>query len=560
MRHTLRSVLALVATTLAVSACDKLPNYNNIDGPQPSSMPSGAPTPVPSSMPSGMPSSMPAGSDGPGITVNPHPHLGGNAMSGQEVFRFETFGNEKFWTDAARLPQGIVAAGLTPVQALQAGLHVDVEALSPEIVAVVAQELKTDLSPANAPALNDPATTVALINANAVLGVVPKDTNGDGELNVMAGDKVGVSCALCHSVTDRSVFNLQAGGSIGKRVDGPAMTTLNVGAILALAANTRAFYPNAQLASSGNVGRAPSGLTRNSSEAEFDAYFSNPAYYPVGTFDDTVDGNGNSVKNPPLFEQDLAAPYGSAGEISKLDDFSNVVYTVLFDPTSLTTPEGRAFLQARAGAAGTQLADDYAAVLAETQVTGYPFVTAQATGRVAESSLTGRRVDEAKLLDMNAYLDALKAPIGAEVDANSAMRGRQLFRTNCTQCHNVNQAVFVPPTLTPLETVWPGYQPMEVGPRGDTTLSPILNAPGTFDDKLIIVDASPRERRGNALPLLLDLAPPANRSFLHDASVPSLDNLLDPSRGASAPHPFYVANPADRTDMVNFLKSLDSER
>nr|MBA3673156.1 hypothetical protein [Gemmatimonadaceae bacterium] len=88
-------------------------------------------------------------------------------------------------------------------------------------------------------------------------------------------------------------------------------------------------------------------------------------------------------------------------------------------------------------------------------------------------------------------------------------------------------------------------------------MSPIQDSPGTFDDKMIVEDASDRgEKRGTPLPLLLDLA--RTTLFLHDASVTSLDQLLDPSRGAKAPHPFYVADPDRRVDMVEFLKSLDA--
>ena len=42
-------------------------------------------------------------SDGPGIAVNPNPHRMGNAAAGRDVFRFETFGNEGFWTDGRRI-------------------------------------------------------------------------------------------------------------------------------------------------------------------------------------------------------------------------------------------------------------------------------------------------------------------------------------------------------------------------------------------------------------------------------------------------------------------------
>lgn len=113
--------------------------------------------------------------------------------------------------------------------------------------------------------------------------------------------------------------------------------------------------------------------------SEVDAYLSNPSYYPVGTFDDTFDGNGNSVHNSALFRQDLAAPYGTEGSIARLDNFSNLVYTSLFDLTMLTTPGGRAFVHKLAGAAGDEMVDNYVKVLSATHVTGYPFVLANTT-------------------------------------------------------------------------------------------------------------------------------------------------------------------------------------
>lgn len=98
-------------------------------------------------------------------------------------------------------------------------------------------------------------------------------------------------------------------------------------------------------------------MTADSSEADVDAYLSNPAFYPVGTFDETQDGVGNPVMNTPLFRQDLAAPFGSAGEFAELLDISNGSFTTNLDPTTLVTPEGRAFLKARAGALGEELAN-----------------------------------------------------------------------------------------------------------------------------------------------------------------------------------------------------------
>lgn len=56
-------------------------------------------------------------------------------------------------------------------------------------------------------------------------------------------------------------------------------------------------------------------------------------------FDDTPDGNGQPMHNQPLFRQDLAAPYGSAGKISTEDNFANQVSVALLDPTSITTTQ-----------------------------------------------------------------------------------------------------------------------------------------------------------------------------------------------------------------------------
>jgi cytochrome c2 len=490
-------------------------------------------------------------------TNNPG-HQTGNAAAGRAVFRFETFGNEGFWSDAMRLPKGMMDAQFTPVQALKAGLQVDVDALDAETRAAIAKELATDLSPRNAPMLNDPKTTVKLVNANAVIGVVAVDTNGDGKLTVESGDKVGIACALCHTITDKSVYDLPKGGSIGRRIDGPANNNLNMGALLAMAANSRAYYPNLQAELGGKtIGRAPKGLTKDSTEAEVDAYLTNPKFYPVGTFDETADGNGNPVANTPFFRTDLAAPWGTSASNNKLDDIANGSYTINLDLTTLVTPEGRQMLRGKGGAAGEELANGYAAILKATGVTGYPFVKAALTGRAGEAATpVGRRVENRKLVDMNAYTDSLQAPEGAQVDMAASSRGRELFRQNCTSCHNVDQSKPVPSMLVEMKAIWPGYNPTASAQR-KAPMSPIQNSEGVFDDKMIVEDASDRgEKRGVALPLLLDLA--RKPYYLHDASVATLESLLDENRGERAPHPFYITNANERNDVVQFLKGLDT--
>jgi hypothetical protein len=71
--------------------------------------------------------------------------------------------------------------------------------------------------------LNDPANTLALINAKAVIGIVPfGGVNGQPQT-------LGLSCAFCHSTVDDSFAP-----GIGHRLDGWQNCDLNVGAIVAL--------------------------------------------------------------------------------------------------------------------------------------------------------------------------------------------------------------------------------------------------------------------------------------------------------------------------------------
>ncbi|HWA74423.1 MAG TPA: hypothetical protein VG937_18890 [Polyangiaceae bacterium] len=540
-----------------------------------------------------------AGSAGPsdGATDQFH-HPTGDADKGQAVFRFETFGNEGFWTRTLRLPQGMESAKLTVIQALEAGVNFDIESFPPTLRDEIIAEAETDLSPANAPVMNDPTTFMALLEANAVVGIAARNVktlNGTldiNETNVYAGESVGMTCAFCHGLTDGSVYAMPQGGGIGVRSDGRANHDLNVGASLALGENSRAFYPTLALDLVANkhksVSRLGVGLglvSKAATEEEVDSYLLDPELYPVGMFDDAADGNGAPMHNTPLFRADLAAPWGTDGSIEMLQNFNNLVYTALFDPTDLTTEGGRQFMFERGGAAGTEIVDNYVGILASMGVpaggvNGYPFVgrpgktdvaVGLAAGAKVEDSLIGIRVDDTALLDLNAYLNSLPAPRVVSPLGARVARGRMLFRTACTSCHNDDQSRFVPQNIVPYNdsveffenaparpALFPSYAGALVADRSAARLAPARNSPGIFDDKLIIVDASNRNQpRGSALPLLLDLARKPN--FLHDSSVASLDELLDPTRGEGAPHPFFIADPDQRQDVALFLESLDDQ-
>ena len=144
---------------------------------------------------------------------------------GKQIFRFDTFGDEDYWGGKLQLHKAIegaalggVGPGVSPKTALTvAGLKVDVDALPGNLQAKLKQG-KVDL--------DSPATTLALLQLNAVVGVKGFFDQG-GSLS-----SIGITCALCHSTVDDSFAP-----GIGKRLDGWPNQDLNVGLIVSLAPN-----------------------------------------------------------------------------------------------------------------------------------------------------------------------------------------------------------------------------------------------------------------------------------------------------------------------------------
>ena len=147
-------------------------------------------------------------------------------MEGRKIFRSDTFGSEAFWTKTrlheviAGEKNGGVGPGISPNRALELGLRVDSGAL----VKILVEAIK-----AGTANLDNPEVTVALLRANAVVGV-----KGFFQGNRLTG--IGITCALCHSTVDDSLKN-----GIGRRLDGWPNRELNIGEIVAAAPDLSAF-------------------------------------------------------------------------------------------------------------------------------------------------------------------------------------------------------------------------------------------------------------------------------------------------------------------------------
>jgi Di-haem oxidoreductase, putative peroxidase len=151
-------------------------------------------------------------------------NMQGMVDQGRRIFRYDTFGDEAFWGGALNLHQAIageklggVGPGVSPKTALSVGLKVDADALPANLV----EQIK-----AGKVNMDDPATTLALLKLNSVIGVTGFFDKA-GKL-----ESIGIQCAFCHSTVDNSFAP-----GIGHRLDGWPNRDLNVGAIVSLSPN-----------------------------------------------------------------------------------------------------------------------------------------------------------------------------------------------------------------------------------------------------------------------------------------------------------------------------------
>lgn len=324
---------------------------------------------------------------------------------GREIFRFDTFGSEAFWGDSLRLHQAIageanggVGAGISPAAALGLGLKVDAAMLPADLVAAI-QAGDVDLE--------DPATTLALLELDAVVGV--KGVFADsGELA-----SVGIRCSLCHSTVDDSFAP-----GIGLRLDGWPNRDLDVGAIIAAAPDLSV------VATLLGVDEATvRAVTRSWGPGKFDAhvFLDGKAFRP--------DESSAAVLLPPA--------YGLAGvNLATYTGWGTVTYWNAFVANLEMHGIGRLW--------DPRLAD------AER----FPIAAAAGFDDLApaDDQITG------KLAALHFYQLAIPAPEppAGSFDAAAAGRGEVLFagKADCAGCH-------VPPLYT--EPGWNLHTPDEIG-------------------------------------------------------------------------------------------------
>jgi hypothetical protein len=324
---------------------------------------------------------------------------------GKKAFRHDTFGDEEFWGGRLRLHEAIagkdnggVGPGVSPATALAVGLKVDVDALPEKLI----QQLKKGQVD-----LEDPATTLALLKVNAVVGVTGSFDSGHRLVSM------GIQCALCHSTVDDS-FAL----GIGRRLDGWANRDLNVGAIVALAPDL-SFFTNLLGVNDATV-RA---VLNSWGPGKFDAALAldGKAFRP--------DGASGATLIPPAFGLAGVNLHTSTGWGS-VTHWNGLV-------ANLEMHGKGTFYDPRLGDFGK-----------------FPVAAANVFGNVRndEDLITS------KLAALHFYQLAIPAPEPprGSFDRRAAQRGERLFnaRADCARCH-------VPPLFT--EPGWNMHAPDEIG-------------------------------------------------------------------------------------------------
>lgn len=324
---------------------------------------------------------------------------------GRQTFRFETFGDEAFWSDGLGLDRAIegeknggVGGGVSPATALKLGLKVDMDALPAALVGQI-KAGKVDM--------NDPAITLALIKLNAVLGVV-----GTFDGNRMT--KVGLTCAVCHSTVDDGFAS-----GIGHRLDGWGNRDLNPGAIIAAT-------PNVSLvANELKVDVATAKKVLNS--------------WGPGRFDAELDKDGKAFR-PDGKQAGTIIPnaFGLAGVNNHTwtGGWGDVTYWNAY--VANTELHGKGVFYDR------RLSD----------AKKYPVSARTGAWKMRNSP----DMVTSKLGALQVYELAIPAPAApaGSFDASAASRGERLFagKANCSSCH-------VPPLFT--EPGWNTHKASEIG-------------------------------------------------------------------------------------------------
>ena len=294
--------------------------------------------------------------------------------------------------------------------------------------------------------------------------------------------RVGISCAACHAAVDRES---------GMVMEGVPNSDLEAGMLLALATNSSAYFPVAEIESIQDYITATS-KTNSNAEGEIDVLPDPDVLektvdetlikWPKGNFDVTADLTANPAQTPDIFTWE-DHPYGwngfaSVGPFKGLTTFNNKVHAFNSDSLSLVDHSSKLLGISKDVYIGTILQraarkeyrytpeskmspTEFKNHIDETPNTvgvnesvkppNYPDLTMFSTNGTTVTTV-GTEIGKENNA-MSAYQNTLKPPLSKRtVSEETKAMGRVVFeRAGCIQCHAGQQ--FTNHKIIPVEVI-----------------------------------------------------------------------------------------------------------
>ena len=420
---------------------------------------------------------------------------------GRQTFRYDTFGDEAFWGDTLKLHQGIagvnfggVGQGFSPTTALNLGLKFDVD----NIPASIQDSIKNGHLD-----FNDPASTLALLRANSVIGL-----NGIFDGNTLKS--VGLTCALCHSTVDDSLMP-----GFGHRLDGWANRDIDIGAIVMAAPNLQPMADSLGISVQTLVGTL---VTWGPGKFDAEMFLDGKRFNAAQVTDGVV--TARNINGATL----IPNAYGLAGynQHAWTGAWGTVTYWNALVANLEMHGTGR-FFDPRLNDPGQ-----------------FPLAAAHNLGDLPKINPDDDRITKT-LPALHFYQLALPAPSpepGKDFDAAAATRGDALFsgKAQCNNCH-------VEPLWT--EPGWNLHTPDEIGidsfeaDRAPDHMYKTMNLAGIF-----VRENGKFMKTGN------------KGRYFHDGRFATLLDVVNHYNT----HFSLGLTGQEKTDVVEYLKSLPSEK
>ena len=436
-------------------------------------------------------------------------------VRGRELYFNDDWGSHTYWTGTFQLNELLNADVVTPAFAASLGMQIDVNKVPQPIVAALTGN-DFDLKQA---ALNDHNTTIALLQAGAVLGLNAQ-FNDPAQPNRITD--VGLTCALCHVTVDPISFQIAPPPAeltplpIGQPIIGPPNANIALGTILA----------NTPPVAGGTLANRDGSLADTAPYATWPRGMFDPRFMPDNPIDD-------GVNNPSQIPQHWN--YIDLAEQDYDITWIGILHTTSDNESLASGPEcGIDLPLGTNGAWGTDSAIisnfEFGNTLPQWVFDALRDSEDSQPGIGTEPGVT-QEVTKDKLLDLKAFMESIVSPAPGEYDETLALAGWELFngKANCTACHG--SAEFT---------------------RGKSARGDITQNAGIYFTNIVENEPQGLLGLGIKVPQLRGISSTA--PFFHDGSAATLLDVMERYSSGVDSVPTLSAN--EQAALVEYMKSL----